>query len=687
MTISNRTIRTLLFPLLALPVLAAAPADAGTKDKPASGVISSPGLAPNQRSAKQGFSMRMMTDNKGVFGLQAYPGGDPAAPESLGLEYPIGERVEHLFGAGIWVGGLVDTNQNPNIQGPKIRGVSTAYEGWSGPLYEFYPAADQADSIWIVRGKNAQKPAGWDAYWGNALPFQPISDLDMHCKYADFGNQRVSSHVPLRLEVIQSSYSWNEPYADAIIIVEYRIINKGIKPIDSTFIGFFFEADVGPIYSTNYFQRNFTGYYSNSKLAYVHNPIDRGSTPVGVTILEPQPRPGLSYSFNWFPGPQTPVPDFGKYQVMASGQVREDEYPAVSDSRFLFAFGPFFVRPADTLMIAAAIVSGYSRTRDPRIVMQQNAARALDIYLNQGIKLPAIPPSPPLRVTTGFRRVELDWRWRPGDEIPGGDPRIYGRQNPEANWDTTNLVARRDPARYRGPHPPGHPAGIDTNKGGRNFEAYRIWRSENPDYPDDSFTLIKQLDVIETIDSVRFQYDTGLEYTFVDSNLVRGKTYVYAVTSVSIPNLAEVRQPDGTITYEEVEPLESGYRVNATRVDLPFGASTQLGKVSVVPNPYRTDQNYTLESGGYEGLSAGWDETRRLVKFINLPAVCTIRIFSLSGDLVRTVQHDGGGGEFPDGDEDVALVSESNRALASGIYIFTVESQYGTETGKFVIIR
>jgi hypothetical protein len=75
------------------------------------------------------------------------------------------------------------------------------------------------------------------------------------------------------------------------------------------------------------------------------------------------------------------------------------------------------------------------------------------------------------------------------------------------------------------------------------------------------------------------------------------------------------------------------------------------------------------------------------VKFINLPEKCTIKIYSLAGDLVRTEEHDGGGGPFPRGDVDVPLLSESNRALASGIYIFTVESQYGLQTGKFVIIR
>jgi hypothetical protein len=107
----------------------------------------------------------------------------------------------------------------------------------------------------------------------------------------------------------------------------------------------------------------------------------------------------------------------------------------------------------------------------------------------------------------------------------------------------------------------------------------------------------------------------------------------------------------------------------------------------VGPNPYRTDKDYTYESGGYEGPNFQWDENRRKIKFINLPEKCTIRVFSLAGDLIRTINHGETVGGFPVGSHDMLLVSESNRALASGIYIFTVESSLGTQVGKFVIIR
>ncbi|MBX2989750.1 MAG: T9SS type A sorting domain-containing protein [Bacteroidetes bacterium] len=634
------------------------------------------------KSIKQGYTMLLQMDNRGVFGRMAYPRGSNEPPDSLGLEYPVGRRIEHIFGAGVWIAGRVDTSAAGNS--PRIKVVTTAYEGWSGPHFEMWPEPN--DDFWRASRSDSVKPPGWDTYWGTDLDFRPISDNDLYSKYTDY-QVRPAGHVPMGIKVVQSSYAWDDPYAEAIIINEYKIFNVDTaRTIEDVYVGFLCDADVGPVNVTNYFQRNFTGYYQNARTAYIHNPSDRGSTPVGISLLYPDPDTTIikKYTFQWFPGNNTPAPDVPKYDMMASGNIRPDEFPSLSDTRFLFAFGPFTLTPDTVLKIAVGIISG-TDLRD----LQKNANRAVDIYKNQGIKLPSTPPSPPLRAEVGFRRVKLDWKWRPGDF------ELFGRPDPETNWDTTSQVARWDTSRISPPYPPG----IDPSRGGRNFEAYRLWRSEHPGVnpatgrplvPDASFTLLKQFDAIGYTDSTRFEYETGLQYEFIDSNLVRGKVYVYSVTSKSIPNIAyqTIRIGDrDTLVTVPVEPLESGKLTNAVRVDLPFAISQDANKVSVVPNPYRTDRDYKLESGGYEGLTSSWTENERKVKFINLPEKCIIRIFSLSGDLVRTVQHDGGGGTFPRGDADVLLVSESNRALASGIYIFTVESNLGVQTGKFVIIR
>ena len=697
--------------------------------------LAQPSGRQRYKSVKQGFKMKAMLGNNGSMGRVAYPPWveppNPPPGDSIGLEFPLGDRIEHLYGGGLWIAGLLDTARVGTS--PPLRLVTTAYEGWQGPHYEFFAGEDTVrDRFWTASRFDSTAPPGWDAYWGGSLPFRPISDQDFYCAYRDSHSISVGTgqnrHIPLNLKIIQSSYAWNDDYAEGLIIIEYKIINMGRKPIDSAFVGFFQDPDVGPFNVNLYYQHNFSGYYPDTRLAYTHNPIDRGSTPFGVALLSTaRPLSELNYTMRIFNGPSQQNTDLWRYGFMSSAIVDSSDFPRLSDARFVFAFGPFTISPSnppvptpgvtpDTLKIAVALVSGRSRTIDSRLVMQRNARRAQDIYLNQGIKLPATPPSPPLRVTVGFRRVELDWKWRLGDDIylPGRDPRIFGRPDPENNWDHTNVYARRDTCRIANP-----PPGVPPDSGGRNFEAYRLWRSEDPSIPipPESFTLLRQFDVgpNDTLVACQdtFFFNNGLKYSFVDSNLVRGKTYTYAVTSVSIPNLAQVEVPGG-FALVPVEELESSKIVpdninagtaavsgNATRVDLPFAVSTELGKVSVVPNPYRTDRDYRLESGGYEGKASQWTETRRSVKFINLPVRCTIRIFTLSGDLVRTVNHDGtlnangSPASFPRGDSktdpafgiDVPLLSESNRALASGIYIFTVDSEYGVQTGKFVIIR
>ena len=118
-------------------------------------------------------------------------------------------------------------------------------------------------------------------------------------------------------------------------------------------------------------------------------------------------------------------------------------------------------------------------------------------------------------------------------------------------------------------------------------------------------------------------------------------------------------------------------------MDLYFSVADTLGKVLVVPNPYRVDKDYTFENGGWEGLTRDWDEGKRKVKFIHLPTRCTIRIFSLAGDIISTLQHE----DSQKGELDWDLLSDSRRALASGVYVFTVESDLGRQIGKFVLIR
>ena len=81
-------------------------------------------------------------------------------------------------------------------------------------------------------------------------------------------------------------------------------------------------------------------------------------------------------------------------------------------------------------------------------------------------------------------------------------------------------------------------------------------------------------------------------------------------------------------------------------------AVEDLTKILAVPNPYLGRSSYEFSS------------LARQMRFTNLPAQCTIRIFSLSGDLVRTIEHSNGL-SFDTWD----LKTDQGVLIASGVYI------------------
>lgn len=120
-------------------------------------------------------------------------------------------------------------------------------------------------------------------------------------------------------------------------------------------------------------------------------------------------------------------------------------------------------------------------------------------------------------------------------------------------------------------------------------------------------------------------------------------------------------------------------------------AAIDLTKVRAVPNPYY--------------VKARWDTEAniRTIKFINLPEICDIDIFTISGDLVRHIEHrkefvppanpDQPGSSFNFtqaglGFHDWELVSDSGIEVGYGIYVYVVTTPNGgKQVGKLAVIR
>ncbi len=110
-------------------------------------------------------------------------------------------------------------------------------------------------------------------------------------------------------------------------------------------------------------------------------------------------------------------------------------------------------------------------------------------------------------------------------------------------------------------------------------------------------------------------------------------------------------------------------------------------KVFVFPNPYRADANYRQR--GYEGrgqIDRPVDRTRA-INFANLPPQCTIRIYSLDGDLVRELIHDVDPNDPLANHDSWDLITRNTQQVVSGLYYWVVEDKTGhTQIGKLVIL-
>ena len=105
-----------------------------------------------------------------------------------------------------------------------------------------------------------------------------------------------------------------------------------------------------------------------------------------------------------------------------------------------------------------------------------------------------------------------------------------------------------------------------------------------------------------------------------------------------------------------------------------------MDNIYVVPNPYVVSSN--IES---LDLQNPRDRGPRRVYFANLPAMCTIKIYTMAGDLVRTLKHEG---SIENGIETWDLTTSDNFPVSFGVYIFHVESENGNESvGRFALIK
>jgi hypothetical protein len=223
--------------------------------------------------------------------------------------------------------------------------------------------------------------------------------------------------------------------------------------------------------------------------------------------------------------------------------------------------------------------------------------------------------------------------------------------------------------------------------GALHVDGYRVYRStdfqyvsetELPAFRGEAWELLA--DIPRSGFAASFDQSAG-RYRFVDRGVTFGFRYGYYVSAYRLANAAATwTSANGTVVTGLPE-MESGSALKTPPVAPAPGPSQTLSGIFVAPNPY------VFGDPGRSFVGSG-----DYVEFRNLPERCTIRIYTIGGDLVRSIEHqpDARGNLFGSERWD-QLKTDSGLQVAPGLYVYNVESKTsgleGSFTGKLMIIR
>ena len=157
---------------------------------------------------------------------------------------------------------------------------------------------------------------------------------------------------------------------------------------------------------------------------------------------------------------------------------------------------------------------------------------------------------------------------------------------------------------------------------------------------------------------------------------------IYYIMQVKLKSTPPFAASDG-----DVFTILPNYRLNATRqynfttTKATIGdkelMKTQLGKISVYPNPY------------FAHNKAEANPLQRFIRINHLPSSAKIRVFTLAGELVKTINYDSNiPNSTPGSTAQWDLRNENGLPVASGMYFIHVEIEgVGTKVLKLAIVQ
>ncbi|UCF05982.1 MAG: hypothetical protein JSV33_02795 [bacterium] len=189
----------------------------------------------------------------------------------------------------------------------------------------------------------------------------------------------------------------------------------------------------------------------------------------------------------------------------------------------------------------------------------------------------------------------------------------------------------------------------------------------------------EECDTLEALARHNLGYEGGRQYyKYVDTEPKNGMPYFYSVVSYD----HEIVRGHPVRPGKYNTPA-SNFVFVSPRTEARSAESYNSREVYVVPNPVTTEN---MEPWRMEPNND--DPSGLKLEFQNLPRCrVAIRIFTVFGDLVQVLHHDGRNGA---GSKAWNLISRNGQDITSGVYLFSVDPEDGRFSktiGKFVVIR
>ena len=212
-----------------------------------------------------------------------------------------------------------------------------------------------------------------------------------------------------------------------------------------------------------------------------------------------------------------------------------------------------------------------------------------------------------------------------------------------------------------------------------------------------TFDRRQEVILVEDVDSLRNgEYDHGDLIILVDGEtpgaepVLQGGRWragwalrIRPPDPVAEPGVVPVPPQAGAVLrFSPTKPFATGDRVSFAFTPPAFDAAqaaSAMDDVYVVPNPYVATSRFEPSNPYLVGRG------ERRIYFMNLPPECTIRIYTITGELVQTLTHDS---SVDDGQEAWDLTSRDGMDVAYGVYLFHVDAPgVGETVGRFALIK